>query len=205
MRIANSSLTKRLPQSTTWTCTSTVAVTAADVRQDKRCGGSWLAASGNEAKCSPFDDTAHCCSSYHYCGTGPRYCTGPGSKDFKLASNTIRSDRKCGFGNLSPSGLPAVCAANSPFPCCSDFGYCGATPQHCAGTDFRKVKGFTKKSRRDGLCGSPYLAPDGRKAICPGSKCCSMFSYCGHGPSFCTNGTSFAGMTPEELDHFRSL
>ena len=204
LRIANSSLTKRLPQPTKWTCTSTVAATAADVREDQRCGGSWLAPSGNQAVCSAFSDTAHCCSTYHYCGTGPRYCTGPGAKDFKLSLHNIRADRKCGFDNLSASGAPAICAANGPFPCCSDWGNCGATPQHCAGTDFRKVKTFTKKTRRDGLCGR-YLAPDGLRAICENNKCCSIFSYCGLGPNFCTNGTSFVGMTPEELHRFRSL
>lgn len=42
-----------------------------------------------------------------------------------------RGDQKCKVV-LSPLGIPAECNPYSEYPCCSEFGWCGNTPQHCS-------------------------------------------------------------------------
>ena len=54
----------------------------------------------------------------------------------------IRSDRRCGPEYPLPDGSSAQCDPVSEFYCCSKWGYCGDTDQHCECPDcinYRKV------------------------------------------------------------------
>ena len=42
-----------------------------------------------------------------------------------------RSDDRCGNEFLALNGLPAQCDPQGGLPCCSKFGYCGNTLEHC--------------------------------------------------------------------------
>lgn len=42
-----------------------------------------------------------------------------------------RGDNKCGATNLNPLKLPSDCNPYSDSPCCSEFGWCGSTRDHC--------------------------------------------------------------------------
>ena len=52
-----------------------------------------------------------------------------------------RDDDRCGNDFLLQSGLPAECNPQGGRPCCSNFGFCGITGEHCncpTCTDHRK-------------------------------------------------------------------
>ena len=54
-----------------------------------------------------------------------------------------RSDDRCGNEYLALNGLPAQCDPQGGLPCCSKFGYCGNTLEHCncpECLDYRKGK-----------------------------------------------------------------
>jgi len=42
-----------------------------------------------------------------------------------------RGDNKCGEENKSPLGLAAECNPYSDSPCCSEYGWCGNSNNHC--------------------------------------------------------------------------
>ena len=42
-----------------------------------------------------------------------------------------RNDNQCGENVLNPIGTRAECNPYSDSPCCSEFGWCGNTPNHC--------------------------------------------------------------------------
>ena len=42
-----------------------------------------------------------------------------------------RNDNQCGDNVLNPIGTKAQCNPYSDSPCCSEFGWCGNTPNHC--------------------------------------------------------------------------
>jgi len=82
-------------------------------------------------KCGPNNGgtvcpSGQCCSKYGYCGTSDDYCvtyciSGYGS--CKSSTSNISSDGKCGSSNgnkVCPSG-----------ECCSKYGYCGTSNDHC--------------------------------------------------------------------------
>ncbi|XP_035672026.1 chitotriosidase-1-like [Branchiostoma floridae] len=43
-----------------------------------------------------------------------------------------RTDGRCGQQYPAPGATPGECDANSNAPCCSEYGYCGASSEHCA-------------------------------------------------------------------------
>ena len=201
--MAANPMAKQLPPSVTWSCEAIRPRPSQRVRDDLRCGPAWLTASGLPGECPPDNPEKHCCSPWGWCGTGRRYCSKPGSRDFADYSDKIRSDGKCGFDNYTPGHILAICDPVSDAPCCSNYGHCGGTSEHCLGTDFRKVKAFTKKTRADRFCGRPHRAPDSGFAICPDNECCSLFNFCGRGDRYCYRGTNFTSMSPQELEKFR--
>ena len=209
--IASSTLGQRMPSSVSWHCEPLTPKPVKTWRDDFRCRGNFLTESAEVAGCNPDNDSAHCCSEFNYCGNSRHHCHGPGSLDYRNYTSRIRSeDNRCGFGHLSPSGLTAICDPHSDKPCCSQYGRCGGEEKHCrGGTDFRRVSEFTETRRIDGLCGrprgrQPYLAKDGKTAICTSSECCSLFNFCGEGPEYCWRGTNFTAMSTRELEKFRS-
>ncbi|XP_035687282.1 uncharacterized protein LOC118423290 [Branchiostoma floridae] len=62
------------------------------------------------------------------CGLG--YAPGSDGKTCVVASKW-RIDGKCGRNAPAPGANPGWCDPNSNKPCCSQFGWCGATPSHC--------------------------------------------------------------------------
>ena len=44
----------------------------------------------------------------------------------------VRSDNKCGPEVPLEDGSPARCDPDSPDFCCSSYGYCGGTVDHCS-------------------------------------------------------------------------
>ena len=59
-----------------------------------------------------------------------------------------RLDGRCGCNFPLPDGSgPATCDFESSDPCCSEYGYCGNTDEHCnyPGIDYRKGENMTFK------------------------------------------------------------
>jgi len=99
-----------------------------------------------------------------------------------------RDDRKCGSSNPLPSGEPAQCNPNHPrgFRCCSAYGWCGKTSDHCHCDGCHDYKLW----RTDLKCGSSNPLPSGEPAQCdPFSKngytCCSAGGWCGKTSDHC--------------------
>ncbi|OQR92225.1 hypothetical protein ACHHYP_03934 [Achlya hypogyna] len=107
---------------------------SAPPRADGRCGPEF----GN-ARCDRSSQYP-CCSAYGWCGAGSTYCDkdlcGGGSAPTQAPApappasgscpNAPRPDGRCGpsFGN-------AGCDANSAYPCCSNWGWCGKGAGFC--------------------------------------------------------------------------
>ena len=87
---------------------------------------------------------------------GPLGMSPPGPTRKKIGSEEIlpmirslylklvdvwRLDGRCGCNFPLPDGSgPATCDFESNDPCCSEYGYCGNTDEHCSdpGIDYRK-------------------------------------------------------------------
>ncbi|KAK1993950.1 chitin recognition protein [Colletotrichum falcatum] len=77
--------------------------------------------------------SGYCCSAYGFCGTTSAYCgsgcqpafgkctTGGGNGGSGLPTST---DGSCGAGK-------ATCKGNGIYQCCSQWGFCGNSDQHC--------------------------------------------------------------------------
>lgn len=120
------------------------------------------------------------------------------------SNSLIRKDKRCGTEYPLSDGSPSQCDPYADKFCCSKWGYCGFTSEHCECSeciDYRKVYSInttevtTQKAdpnqvvRADGRCGSngPPLA-DGRSAQCdPQGEfyCCSKWGYCGNEDDHC--------------------
>jgi len=86
------------------------------VSTDGRCGQEFGSCPNNE-----------CCSKYNYCGSSDEYCSAdnclPGYGRCGKATTNVNQPGRCG-----PDFNNAKCATGE---CCSKFGYCGTTPDHC--------------------------------------------------------------------------
>ena len=65
---------------------------------------------------------------------------------FTIDSKRWRNDSRCGVNFKLPNGDISECNPNgTPFgPCCSDWGWCGITQEHCqciGCTDYRQQQG----------------------------------------------------------------
>jgi hypothetical protein len=95
---------------------------------------------------------------------------------------TVRNDKRCGnsFGG-------AVCGSSE---CCSQYGWCGITVDHCGGgclPAFGKCTSSTPtpKISTDGTCGST------KGYTCQLSRfgnCCSTYGWCGSSADYCSSG-----------------
>lgn len=108
-------------------------------------------------------------------------------------SHPVSLDGRCASNSL----LKATCLGSSFGSCCSSYGNCGSTPQHCAiGTcqpEFGTCTG-DKPPSFDGTCGSQ--SPLG--AICQGSgfgECCSASGWCGDTADHCGAGCQSGACT----------
>merc|ERR1712203_1329373 len=199
-------------------------------REDGLCGAENLAPSGDAAACQHIPPFPTCCQKNGHCGwdcddVAPSLAVGssiprapaPPSSTFKPApvqsftsNGRYRSDGKCGAGNPLEDGTPAECDPNSEYFCCSEFGFCGGTQEHCfceTCDNYRPLalinvagkvssKGTVRSDRR---CGKDFPLTDGSPSECLGASanyCCSKFGYCGPGPDHCD--------CPECVDYRRS-
>lgn len=108
------------------------------------------------------------------------------------SNGQYRSDGRCGPENPLEDGSLAECDPNSAYYCCSAFGFCGSTQEHCfceTCVNYRPVSLLGNgKVRSDRRCGADFPLEDGSASECDGNSanhCCSKFGYCGPGPDHC--------------------
>ncbi|KAJ3267195.1 hypothetical protein HK104_005965, partial [Borealophlyctis nickersoniae] len=134
---------------------------------------------------------------------GQGFCQAPWGSLCHTPTFTVPSGSRCGARN----GNNYVCA--SPF-CCSRFGWCGDTTDHCGAgcqTAFGGcgVKTTTTTARPTSTTTRPPTPPptptaivvgdgarcglrNGTRYICGASTCCSRYSYCGTTTDHCGTG-----------------
>merc|ERR1711937_529405 len=100
-------------------------------RADLRCGSDYPDDNGNPAECNPFDaDGFTCCSPWGWCGLTADHCDCDDCFDYAV---TWREDLRCGSDFPDSKGNPAECNPFDAdgFTCCSPWGWCGSTADHC--------------------------------------------------------------------------
>lgn len=117
----------------------------------------------------------------------------------------IQTDKWCtGAGCPSASGAPSpdgdapeMCGSaagnascgdgfTSDGPCCSEYGYCGTTVEHCGAgcqPEFGSCDPMSDPMPESDLCG---MAAGG--ASCPDGTCCSEYGFCGDTSEHCGVG-----------------
>ena len=56
--------------------------------------------------------------------------------DDEISNNQkFRFDGRCGVDALLPNGTPAQCDPTGEYFCCSKYGHCGNTDEHCNCSD----------------------------------------------------------------------
>jgi len=216
-------------QSTTTTTTTTVPAPgptnppSGEVSKDGKCGPR-----NNNTVCP----AGECCSKYGYCGTTDDHCIKYCVSEFGVCKNSggdvviptsttttttvpapgptnppsgeVSKDGKCG-----PRNNNTVCPAGE---CCSRYGYCGTTNDHCvkycvsefgecrnSNNDVVIIRTTTIESdaaptnseqnipegrvSEDGTCGPEY-----GNTVCPAGECCSRYGYCGIAEGYCGAG-----------------
>ncbi|KAK9463832.1 glyoxal oxidase N-terminus-domain-containing protein [Lipomyces oligophaga] len=138
----------------------------------------------------------NCCSAYGYCGNTTDHC-GTGCQsgdctdeddDTTTTSSNVTVDGTCGseYGGT-------VCGDWYLGNCCSAYGYCGNTTDHCGTgcqsgdcTDGSDTTTTSSNVTVDGTCGSDYGG-----TVCGDwyqGNCCSVHGYCGNGTDYCGTG-----------------
>ena len=191
-----------------------------------------------DGKCGPQNNNTicpagECCSKYGYCGTTDNHCIKYCVSEFGICKNSngdvinqsttttttttvpapgptnppsgeVSKDGKCG-----PRNNNTVCPAGE---CCSRYGYCGTTNDHCvkycvsefgecrnSNNDVVIIRTTTIESdaaptnseqnipegrvSEDGTCGPEY-----GNTVCPAGECCSRYGYCGIAEGYCGAG-----------------
>lgn len=105
---------------------------------------------------------------------------GPDSGDAEYCGNGFKGNSKC----------------RDPNDCCSAWGYCGQTVDHCGvgcsgGNCFNKRPRPTKTPSKDFVyCGNGVLG----SGFCPKEKdCCSRFGWCGNDRDMCSKANCVSG------------
>ncbi|KAL9944436.1 hypothetical protein ACHAQF_008412 [Verticillium nonalfalfae] len=169
-------------QSSTATTTSSRPAPTGPFSDDASCGGP------NNFVCR----SGTCCSSANFCGVTAAHCEAGcqpglgdcGSQFVKISTGppgSVSTDGTCGGTNgwICPKGN-----------CCSRFGFCGATADHCA----------PGCQPAFGICPNPTpggnASPDGtcggsNKFICASGTCCSKAGFCGNTKDHCDAGCQF--------------
>jgi hypothetical protein len=79
--------------------------------------------------------------------------------------------------------------------CCSEWGYCGMTADHCKNTPTPTPKGIDKDPPIVATCGDGIVG----NGICGDSLCCSEWGYCGNTDDYC-KGNPTSTPTPQGID-----
>ncbi len=113
-----------------------------------RCGRDIEKISGMYPICNPDDLNSHCCSNGGFCGATSGHCDCDGCINFKTNPGYRFTEKtwwdwadgadksgKCGPSAPKINGQTAICNPESKTAfCCSNTGFCGDTPDHCACT-----------------------------------------------------------------------
>jgi len=130
-------------------------------------------------QCSYSEDYDICIAKDMDCFKGDyyqlKYCDDIEPNDDEQYS----TNGQCGNGN-------GKC---QPDYCCSKYGWCGKTDDHCSAAKGCQIKYGTcngesqepESKPDDGRCGVDY-------GSCPSGQCCSKYGYCGTGKSYCEAG-----------------
>jgi len=173
------------PKITKTMTTTTTSIPTALVSLDGKCGPN-----NNNQVCSDNE----CCSKYGYCGGSDAHCliaNGCQSEFGRCntstsATVTISLDGKCG-----PNNNNQVCSNNE---CCSKYGYCGGSDEHCliangCQSEFGRcntsptiptINVSSTPTSLDGKCGPKY-----NNQVCSDNECCSKHGYCGRSDDHC--------------------
>lgn len=178
-------------------------------REDGRCGRDFPADDGGPADCEYIEPFPTCCMENAHCGwqcdsalsvvvssggktqqqnpaAAPAAAAPTTAKPKFVSNGKYRPDGRCGNEFPTEDGSPAECDPNSEFWCCSEFGFCGGTQEHCfcdTCVNYRPISlTGNGKVRSDRRCGAEFALEDGSPAECDGNSanfCCSSFGYCG--------------------------
>ena len=100
------------------------------IRKDHRCGSKFPIKDGSPSQCDPSE--LYCCSSWGFCGITPEHCECPECIDYrKHKSNITKMWTRCGPSFQLPNGSPTQCDPFGELYCCSKWGFCGDTNEHC--------------------------------------------------------------------------
>ncbi|KAF6822476.1 agglutinin Isolectin 1 [Colletotrichum plurivorum] len=158
-----------------------VAAVTAVVSTDNSCGGSrGLTCPGSL-----------CCSQYNWCGVSNDHCGAGCQSAFGRCTTTssgstkITPDGSCGGTNAY------TCTGGTFGNCCSQWGFCGNSDQHCFG-GCQSTFGDCSSSSVGGKTVSTDGSCAGTKGFtCQGSSygnCCSQWGFCGSSTAHCASG-----------------
>ncbi|XP_078666203.1 uncharacterized protein LOC144908469 isoform X3 [Branchiostoma floridae x Branchiostoma belcheri] len=176
-------------------------------RQDLRCGANFPAPGGGPGECDP-ESCFPCCSQYGYCGNTDDHCMCGGCVDYgtvygvekrsgwiglkgdDLLSVKWTEDGRCGPGVSAPGTEVAECNPHSCNPCCSPYGWCGNTEDHCDCYDCidYRTHDTGRRWRDDGRCGPEFPASGANPGECDPISllpCCSAAGECGGTAAHC--------------------
>lgn len=114
----------------------------------------------------------------------------------RLGKRVVSPDETCG-NVLGGNNKGYSCGASNVGPCCSQYGWCGSSTDHC-GTGCQSQFGTcspassstvtTAVPRETGVVTDPYICgPTNQNMVCS-SGCCSQYGYCGTTTDYCGGG-----------------
>ncbi|XP_066269746.1 uncharacterized protein [Branchiostoma lanceolatum] len=196
-------------------------------REDLRCGPDFPAPGASQGECDP-ESCFPCCSQYGYCGNTDDHCLCDGCVNYgtvygveyrsgwiglkgdDMLSVKWTEEGRCGPGVSAPGAEVAECNPHSCNPCCSPWGWCGNTEDHCDCSDcvdYRTHSVTGNRWREDGRCGPEFPAPGADPGECDPISlfpCCSAAGECGGTAAHCKcegcidfrNGTGTVAVSP---------
>ncbi|CCF41523.1 lectin, partial [Colletotrichum higginsianum] len=156
-----------------------IGVTTAVVSPDNSCGGS-------KAYTCPG---SLCCSQYNWCGVTDAHC-GAGCQS-KFGQCTVTSGKKITPDGSCGGSNAYTCTGGTFGNCCSRYGFCGNTDEHCLNGcnsqfgDCSSISVGGVPASLDGSCGGS------KGTTCQGTSygnCCSQWGYCGSSADHCGTG-----------------
>ena len=82
------------------------------------------------------------------------------TNDVASEDQMFRFDGRCGVDALLPNGAPAQCDPTGEYFCCSKYGHCGNTDEHCNCSDCVNYRNSSSKGNTSSYtykCGLTYF------------------------------------------------
>jgi len=180
-------------------------------RDDHNYIKSLKSSAGNDASCICTDRDVKTLLTNHFhftIKTGTPSGSGSGSGGSNSGSGSgsgsmkVSTDGRCG-----PKNGGATCPSGQ---CCSKYGYCGTTTDHCvkyclqdygscdntsnANTNTKSKTSATTTTTAAAASSNVPVSTDGRcgakngGTACPNGQCCSKYGYCGSTSAYCDKG-----------------